>query len=191
MGVMSNAFYTDMDQDRIRSIVMELDGSTEVSNGSERHNSTSDHPTPSTNKSTTNTSYSPQSNNNGISPPQQQQQQQQQHRLDPKIYSGSTATTSPSSYFDSSPSNANNASTAKPFNYFSTDSNFPVNTVSIAVESPFGLQSAWTLDPPQTAQGVAVADGDLTNSNDPNLPSLDDATWPTPGGMDWNNWVNQ
>ena len=178
---------------------MELDGSTDTASDKQQSTS-SNHPTPCTNKSSS-SSYSPHSNNqehqNLPKQPQQQQQQSGSQINSASVQATAgppTSTTAESTFFETFKNNT--IATTNP----TTLSTFP-STVAEHVAEPLGNQNpfaflqSWEHDI-QRGQSRHNEDfaGDtgLPPDFDLILPSFDQVNWaPTPSMTDWNNWANQ
>ncbi|PGH27404.1 hypothetical protein AJ80_00882 [Polytolypa hystricis UAMH7299] len=173
-------------QDQVQSLVMELDMSTEVSTGSDRMHSYSDHTTPSTNKASSNSSFSPP-HADQPSPKQFQQQQQ------PTLYPPTTTTTT-SSQLNNLPPTTSTSSPPGYTAFFTGSADF--REEQSGFENPFSFSSGWDVPLRQPQQETTPSTSSASASASAQMPSVTgaappfgDMTWPqTPNVTGWNNW---
>lgn len=161
--------FSPLVDDRIRTFVMEMDVSTDMSASSDRQPSGSDHSTPITHH-TSNSSSSPH-NVDQPSPPNQNQNQHQSSQT----RGGFLPTPSPNLDTNSISTNM---------------SSFP-NTTNPSTTNPFTFPASWNYTPQQeqsqTQRGSAVP---LTSTPSASIDlSSFDLNWSNVAGeQDWNNW---
>jgi hypothetical protein len=182
-----------MDDDRIISLVVDMDVSTDMSNASERHHSSPDHPTPSTHKTSSSSSFSPPNLDHPSSP--KPLHQQQAHSLPGNLYPSASAapamqsvtmSQSPTAYFntttnDSSSSNSNISPFAA---YFHAGAGTSADTE--VAENPFAVPPGWDFSVGQasgTGSGAASAGAESV------MTPFDEVNWAqTPDIVGWSSW---